>query len=93
MPPKLIRKHCAISGDGEKVLETALTTLGLSARATDRILKVARTIADLPAASPHCVPRPKRSDSLPGPETALTGPKKLRPQLVQRRRAFVGHCK
>jgi magnesium chelatase family protein len=47
MPPKLIRKHCAISADGEKLLETAVTRLGLSARAHDRILKVARTIADL----------------------------------------------
>ena len=49
MPPKLIRKHCAISADGEKLLETAVTRLGLSARAHDRILKVARTIADLDA--------------------------------------------
>ncbi len=47
MPPKLIRKHCAISAEGEKQLETAITRLGLSARAHDRILKVARTIADL----------------------------------------------
>ena len=50
MPPKLIRKHCAISAEGEKLLETAVTKLGLSARAHDRILKVARTIADLDAA-------------------------------------------
>jgi magnesium chelatase family protein len=49
MPPRLIRKHCAISADGEKLLETAVTRLGLSARAHDRILKVARTIADLDA--------------------------------------------
>jgi magnesium chelatase family protein len=45
--PKLIRKHCAISAEGEKLLENAITRLGLSARAHDRILKVARTIADL----------------------------------------------
>jgi magnesium chelatase family protein len=51
MPPKLIRKHCAISADGEKLLETAVTRLGLSARAHDRILKVGRTIADLDASS------------------------------------------
>jgi magnesium chelatase family protein len=45
--PKMIRKHCAISADDEKLLENAITRLGLSARAHDRILKVARTIADL----------------------------------------------
>jgi magnesium chelatase family protein len=49
MPPKLIRKHCAISEDGEKMLENAISRMGLSARAHDRILKVARTIADLDA--------------------------------------------
>jgi magnesium chelatase family protein len=51
MPPGLIRKHCAISAEGEKLLETAVTRLGLSARAHDRILKVSRTIADLDAAA------------------------------------------
>ena len=50
MPPRLIRKFCAISADGEKLLETAIQRLGLSARAHDRILKVSRTIADLEAA-------------------------------------------
>ncbi len=50
MSPKLIRKFCAISAEGEKLLETAITRLGLSARAHDRILKVARTIADLDGA-------------------------------------------
>jgi predicted ATPase with chaperone activity len=50
MAPKILRKHCTISPDGEKLLENAITMLGLSARAHDRILKVARTIADLDAA-------------------------------------------
>ncbi|HKO05944.1 MAG TPA: ATP-binding protein, partial [Candidatus Acidoferrales bacterium] len=47
MPPKLIRKFAAISAESEKLLESAMARLGLSARAHDRILKVARTIADL----------------------------------------------
>jgi magnesium chelatase family protein len=50
MMPKMIRKHCEISSEGEKLLENAITRLGLSARAHHRILKVARTIADLEAA-------------------------------------------
>lgn len=47
MSPKMIRKYCEITADGEKALEQAMTRTGLSARAHDRILKVARTIADL----------------------------------------------
>ncbi|HET8925105.1 MAG TPA: YifB family Mg chelatase-like AAA ATPase [Candidatus Acidoferrum sp.] len=51
MMSKMIRKHCTISAEGEKLLENAITRLGLSARAHDRILKVARTIADLDGAA------------------------------------------
>src|ERR1700691_1001762 len=47
MPPKLIRTHCQISADGEKILETAIQRLGFSAQAYDRILKGGRTVADL----------------------------------------------
>ena len=50
MAPKMLRKHCAISAEGEKLLENAVTRMGLSARAHDRILKVSRTIADLDGA-------------------------------------------
>jgi len=51
MMPKMIRKNCAISAEGEKLLENAITRLGLSARAHDRVLKVARAIADLDGGS------------------------------------------
>jgi magnesium chelatase family protein len=47
MPPRLIRQHCALDETSEKMLENAMLRQGLSARAHDRILKVARTIADL----------------------------------------------
>ncbi len=50
MSPRLIRRYCAISAECEKLLEDAVNRLGLSARAHDRILKVARTIADLDGA-------------------------------------------
>jgi magnesium chelatase family protein len=46
MAPKMIRKHCAISADRERLLGNAVSRLGLSARAHDRILKASRTIAD-----------------------------------------------
>jgi magnesium chelatase family protein len=47
MSPRLIRHHCPLDSEGERMLESAMVRLGLSARAYDRILKVSRTIADL----------------------------------------------
>src|SRR5947209_18352600 len=47
MSPRLIRSHCRLDLEGERLLESAMVRLGLSARAYDRILKVSRTIADL----------------------------------------------
>lgn len=52
-----IRKHCAIDTSLGDLLQQAMEQLSLSARAYDRILKVARTIADLAGSerieSPH----------------------------------------
>jgi magnesium chelatase family protein len=45
-----LRSHCALDPEGRGVLTQAATRLGLSARAHDRILRVARTIADLEGA-------------------------------------------
>ncbi len=50
LSPRMIRKYCNISAECERLLESAMTRLGLSARAHDRILKVSRTIADLDGA-------------------------------------------
>ncbi len=47
MAPRDVRRFCAIGEEAERLLETAVTKLGFSARAYDRVLKVARTIADL----------------------------------------------
>jgi magnesium chelatase family protein len=47
MPSRMIRKQCALDDAGERTLEMAVRRMGLSARAHDRILKVARTVADL----------------------------------------------
>lgn len=47
MTSKQLRELCEVDKAGQELLKTAMERLGLSARAYDRILKVARTIADL----------------------------------------------
>ena len=47
MSSKMIRKYCELDAPCQQLIKTAMEKLGLSARAYDRILKVARTIADL----------------------------------------------
>lgn len=47
LTPKLIEKYCTLDSKGKLILENAFNKLKLSARAYGRILKVARTIADL----------------------------------------------
>ena len=47
MPSHMVKEICEINEAGKALLKTAMERLGLSARAYDRILKVARTIADL----------------------------------------------
>jgi magnesium chelatase family protein len=56
MTPRMIRLHCRINAESEQMLERAMTRLGLSARAYDRILKVSRTIADLEGSEEICAP-------------------------------------
>jgi magnesium chelatase family protein len=51
MPGKMVREVCQLDATGVTLLKTAMERLQLSARAYDRILKVARTAADL-AGSP-----------------------------------------
>lgn len=47
MTPRHIRKHCELDPSGNRLLEMVTDRLGLSARSYTRILKVARTVADL----------------------------------------------
>jgi magnesium chelatase family protein len=47
MRPSELRRYCELSEDAERLLSTLVNRLKLSARAHDRVLKVARTIADL----------------------------------------------
>jgi len=58
MSPRQVRRFCAPPADAERLLATAVTRLGLSARGYDRVLRLARTIGDLDAAdtvkAEHC---------------------------------------
>jgi magnesium chelatase family protein len=47
MTPRTLRRFCKLDAESEKQMENAITKIGLSARAYDRILKVSRTMADL----------------------------------------------
>ncbi len=56
MKPRHLKRFCQIDKTGDSLMENAIQRLGLSARAYHRILKVARTIADLeeaPSIAPH----------------------------------------
>ncbi|HDZ20732.1 hypothetical protein LCGC14_0431750 [marine sediment metagenome] len=50
MSSRQLRTHCPLDDAGETILKQAMTELGLSARAHDKVLRIARTIADLEAA-------------------------------------------
>jgi magnesium chelatase family protein len=50
MTARDLRRYCSLSEPVETLLRKAVTRLGLSARAYHRVLKIARTIADLEAA-------------------------------------------
>ena len=49
LPPEMIRRHCKLTKEASELMKTAFDALGFSARGHDRVLRVARTIADLDA--------------------------------------------
>ena len=51
MDAKAMQSFCVLGSDARELLKMAMNELNLSARAYDRILKVARTIADLAAST------------------------------------------
>jgi magnesium chelatase family protein len=51
MTSRQLRRYCPLDHEGRDLLKTAMDELGLSARAHDRILRVARTVADLEASA------------------------------------------
>ena len=54
MTTKLLQQYCVLDQRSQEALRNAMRRLGLSARAYDRILKVARTIADLDGSENIC---------------------------------------
>jgi magnesium chelatase family protein len=59
MTTRQLRRHCVLDAEGQRLLQAAMENLGLSARAHDRILRMARTLADLEGSDairpPHVV--------------------------------------
>ena len=86
MTARHVRKCCRLGGDGEALLRQAMTALGLSARAYSKVLKVARTIADLEESAssylhwifPLRTPETRSEHPLSGHST-LSGGRKLGP--------------
>ena len=54
IPVQELRSLCALDSAGERTIEMAMRRMGFSARAHDRILKVARTVADLDGSANVC---------------------------------------
>ena len=82
--PREIDRDCALDEDGRRLMAQALTRLGLSARAYHRILKVARTIADLAGARPSPWPtwaRPSATGGWTGNRVSRRGRGEDRPQI------------
>jgi magnesium chelatase family protein len=50
MPPAMIAQYCALDEKGDALMRSAFERMGLTARSHDRVLRVARTIADLEGA-------------------------------------------
>ena len=47
MSPAQMRRHCVLTPEGNELMRSAFQTMNLTARSYDRVLRVARTIADL----------------------------------------------
>ena len=73
MTTRQIRTYCELGADAERLLERAMQQQGLTARAHDRILKVARTIADLEGAEQTRRAPPRRGHPVPHSGSQLLG--------------------
>ena len=94
-PPKhtrQLRRHCILDDEGKQLLKTAMVELGLSARMHDRILCVARSVADLEGSEsiepifPRWTPPPGASAATPSAEDTPSEERLQRSPPKQRRR-------
>ena len=86
MTPRQIRAYCELSADCERLLERAMTQQGLTARAHDRILKVARTVADLEGAAGHRAQAHRRSHPVPHPGPHFLGMKEKTMEVKKKKK-------
>ncbi len=76
MNTKLIKKYCILADGAREFLKMAMTELGLSARAYDKISKVSRTMADL--VEPEIIQPEHISETIPHRDRSrVSGPLKL----------------
>ena len=71
MTHRQTRQFCQLDDECQNLLKAAMTELGLSARAHDKILRVARTIADLDQQRRHPADASQRGDQLPDAGSAV----------------------
>ena len=71
MTHRQTRQFCQLDDECQNLLKAAMTELGLSARAHDKVLRVARTIADLDRQRRHPPAAPQRGDQLPDAGSAV----------------------
>ena len=65
MTPRQVRKYCTLKPESQSLLKAAMEELGLSARAHDKVLRVARTMADLEGSDDDPAPARRRGRRLP----------------------------
>ena len=78
MTPRQLRKICQLKPEATSILKAAMEELGLSARAHDKVLRVARTIADLEAFRRDQAPAHRR-----GGGVSVARPERVDVGLVQ----------
>ena len=87
IPPAMLSQLCHLSPEADRLFERVFNKLGLSGRAYDRILKVARTIADLDGSQAIPGASPVGSGPVPGIGPQILAALRLKRPFSQRQRA------